>query len=32
LLPALVLHHRSGSKHTEQAERLLRGETALGWF
>jgi tRNA1(Val) A37 N6-methylase TrmN6 len=32
LLPPLVLHDRSGSKHTELAERLLRGETALSWF
>ena len=32
LLPALVLHDRSGSKHSEHAERLLRGETALSWF
>jgi tRNA1(Val) A37 N6-methylase TrmN6 len=31
LLPAVVLHDRSGSKHTDQAERLLRGDTALEW-
>ena len=32
LLPALVLHERSGSKHTDETERLLRGETGLGWL
>jgi len=32
LLPPLVLHDRSGSKHTEETERLLRGETALDWL
>lgn len=32
LLPALVLHDRSGSKHTDETERLLRGETALDWL
>ena len=31
LLPALVLHDRSGAKHTPQAEAILRGETALEW-
>lgn len=31
LLPALVLHDRSGAKHTPQAEAILRGEAALGW-
>lgn len=31
LLPALVLHDRSGAKHTAQAEAILRGETALPW-
>lgn len=31
LLPALVLHDRSGAKHTAEAEAILRGETALGW-
>jgi tRNA1(Val) A37 N6-methylase TrmN6 len=30
LLPPLVLHDRSGGKHTAQAEAILRGE-ALGW-
>jgi tRNA1(Val) A37 N6-methylase TrmN6 len=32
LLPALVLHDRAGSKHTDPTERLLRGEAALEWF
>jgi tRNA1(Val) A37 N6-methylase TrmN6 len=32
LLPAFVLHDRSGGKHTEPAERLLRGEAALNWL
>jgi tRNA1(Val) A37 N6-methylase TrmN6 len=32
LLPALVLHDRTDSKHTEQTERLLRGEAALDWM
>jgi tRNA1(Val) A37 N6-methylase TrmN6 len=31
LLPPLVLHDRSGAKHTPQADALLRGETALDW-
>jgi len=31
LLPALVLHPREGSKHTPQAEAILRGEAGLGW-
>lgn len=31
LLPALVLHDRSGAKHTAEAEAILRGEAALGW-
>jgi tRNA1(Val) A37 N6-methylase TrmN6 len=31
LLPPLVLHDRSGNKHTAEAEALLRGEAALGW-
>ena len=31
LLPALVLHDRSGGKHTAQAEAILRGEAALAW-
>ena len=29
LLPPLVLHDRSGAKHTAEAEAILRGETAL---
>ncbi|CAN5215782.1 tRNA1(Val) (adenine(37)-N6)-methyltransferase [soil metagenome] len=29
LLPALVLHDRSGAKHTAEAEAVLRGETDL---
>lgn len=31
LLPALVLHDRSGAKHMPEAEAILRGEAALGW-
>jgi tRNA1(Val) A37 N6-methylase TrmN6 len=31
LLPPLVLHDRSETKHTPEAEAILRGETALGW-
>lgn len=31
LLPALVLHDRTGAKHSPEAEAILRGETALGW-
>ena len=31
LLPPLVLHDRSGAKHTEEAEAVLRGEAGLGW-
>jgi tRNA1(Val) A37 N6-methylase TrmN6 len=31
LLPALVLHDRSGGKHTAEADAILRGETALAW-
>jgi tRNA1(Val) A37 N6-methylase TrmN6 len=31
LLPPLVLHDRSGAKHTAEAEAILRGEAALGW-
>ena len=31
LLPPLVLHDRSGAKHTAEAEAVLRGEAALGW-
>jgi tRNA1(Val) A37 N6-methylase TrmN6 len=31
LLPPLVLHDRSGTKHTAEAEAILRGEAHLGW-
>jgi tRNA1(Val) A37 N6-methylase TrmN6 len=31
LLPPLVLHDRSGAKHTPEAEAILRGEAELGW-
>lgn len=31
LLPPLVLHDRSGTKHTEEAETILRGEAGLEW-
>ena len=31
LLPALVLHDRTGAKHTPEAEAILRGEAALEW-
>jgi tRNA1(Val) A37 N6-methylase TrmN6 len=31
LLPAVVLHDRTGAKHTAEAEAILRGEAALGW-
>lgn len=31
LLPPLVLHDRSGAKHTPEAEAILRGEKDLGW-
>ncbi|RZJ97266.1 MAG: methyltransferase domain-containing protein [Brevundimonas sp.] len=31
LLPPLVLHDRSGAKHTAEAEAILRGEKGLGW-
>ena len=31
LLPPLVLHDRSGSKHTAEAEAVLRGEAGLEW-
>ena len=31
LLPPLVLHDRSGAKHTAEAEAILRGEAALEW-
>jgi tRNA1(Val) A37 N6-methylase TrmN6 len=32
LLPPLVLHDRSGSKHTPEAEAVLRGQADLGWL
>jgi tRNA1(Val) A37 N6-methylase TrmN6 len=32
LLPPLVLHDRSGAKHTAQTEAILRGEAALDWL
>lgn len=31
LLPPLVLHDRSGGKHTQEAEAILRGEASLPW-
>lgn len=31
LLPALVLHDRSGGKHTAGTEAVLRGEAGVGW-
>lgn len=31
LLPALVLHDRSGAKHAPEAEAILRGEADLPW-
>jgi len=31
LLPALVLHPRSGAKHTQEVEAILRGDQALAW-
>jgi tRNA1(Val) A37 N6-methylase TrmN6 len=31
LLPPLVLHDRSGGKHTVEAEAILRGEARLDW-
>lgn len=31
LLPALILHDRSGAKHAPEAEAILRGEAALDW-
>ena len=31
ILPPLVLHDRSGAKHTPEAEAILRGEAALPW-
>jgi tRNA1(Val) A37 N6-methylase TrmN6 len=32
LLPALVLHDRSGDKHTAGAEAILRGVARLEWL
>jgi tRNA1(Val) A37 N6-methylase TrmN6 len=32
LLAPLVLHDRSGAKHTPEAEAILRGEAAIGWL
>ncbi|HEY3811788.1 MAG TPA: methyltransferase [Caulobacteraceae bacterium] len=32
LLPPLILHDRSGAKHTPQAEAILRGEKDLEWL
>jgi len=32
LLPPLVLHDRSGAKHTPEAEAILRGERDLPWI
>jgi tRNA1(Val) A37 N6-methylase TrmN6 len=32
LLPPLVLHARGGSKHTTEAEAILRGEADLPWL
>ena len=31
LLPALILHDRSGAKHAPEAEAILRGEAELNW-
>jgi tRNA1(Val) A37 N6-methylase TrmN6 len=31
LLPPLVLHPRDGTKHTPEAEAILRGEARLPW-
>jgi tRNA1(Val) A37 N6-methylase TrmN6 len=31
LLPPLILHDRSGGKHTPEADAILRGEAELGW-
>ena len=31
LLPALILHDRSGAKHTPAAEAIFRGDAALDW-
>ena len=32
LLPPLILHDRSGAKHTPEAEAVLRGEAGLDWL
>jgi len=32
LLPPLVLHDRSGGKHTPEAEAILRGEAKIEWL
>ena len=32
LLAPLVLHDRSGAKHTPEAEAILRGEAAIEWL
>lgn len=32
LLPALILHDRSGGKHTAEADAILRGEADLSWI
>jgi len=32
ILPPLVLHDRSGAKHTPEAEAILRGEANLAWL
>ena len=31
ILPPLVLHDRSGAKHTPEADAILRGEAAIDW-
>jgi tRNA1(Val) A37 N6-methylase TrmN6 len=31
MLPPLILHDRTGAKHTAQADAILRGEAELGW-
>jgi tRNA1(Val) A37 N6-methylase TrmN6 len=31
LLPPLILHDRTGAKHTLQADAILRGEAEIGW-
>ena len=31
LLPPFVLHDRSGGKHTEEADAILRGEAPISW-